>query len=86
MSSGLPVVASDLLVHREICQDAGIYFPRFSPDALADQVLRVQESPELAEKLSSNGLRRARDFSWTRHVECLVDLAQELRRPKGERN
>jgi glycosyltransferase involved in cell wall biosynthesis len=86
MSSGLPVVASDLPVHREICEDAGIYFPRFSPDALADQVLRVQESPELAEELSSNGLRRARDFSWTSHIECLIVLAQELTRPKGERN
>ncbi|MGO9168681.1 MAG: glycosyltransferase family 4 protein [Candidatus Sulfotelmatobacter sp.] len=86
MSSGLPVVASDLPVHREICEDAGIYFPRFSPDALATQILRVQESPELAGKLSSNGLRRARDFSWNKHVECLVVLAQELIGPKGERN
>ena len=27
MASGLPIVASDLAVHREICQDAAIYFP-----------------------------------------------------------
>ena len=86
MSSGLPVVASDLPVHREICGDAGIYFPRFSPDALAERVLQVQESPELAEKLSSNGLRRARDFSWSKHVERLVVLAQELARSGKERN
>jgi len=86
MSSGLPVVASDLPVHREICEDAGIYFPRFSPDALAAQILRVQESPELAGKLSSNGLRRARDFSWNKHVERLVVLAHELLGRKGERN
>ncbi len=86
MSSGLPVVASDLPVHREICEDAGIYFPRFSPDALADQVLRVQESPELAEELSRDGLRRARDFSWSKHVDRLVVLAQELIGPKGERS
>lgn len=86
MSSGLPVVASDVPVHREICGDAGIYFDRFSPEALADQVLQVHKSPELAERLSSNGLRRARDFSWGNHVERLVGLAQELVRSKKERN
>jgi glycosyltransferase involved in cell wall biosynthesis len=86
MSSGLPVVASDLPVHREICGDAGIYFPRFSPDVLAERVLQVQESPELAEKLSSNGLRRAHDFSWSEHVERLVVLARELAQPQSERN
>jgi len=86
MSSGLPVVASDLPVHREICGDAGIYFSRFSPDALAERVLQVQESTELAEKLSSNGLRRARDFSWSKHVERLVVLAQELVRSERERS
>ena len=78
MSSGLPVVASDLPVHREICGDAGIYFPRFSPEALADQVLKIQESSQLAGELSRNGLRRAHDFSWSKHVERLVALAHEL--------
>jgi glycosyltransferase involved in cell wall biosynthesis len=86
MSSGLPVVASDLPVHREICGDAGIYFSRFSPDALAERVMQVQESQDLAEKLSSNGLRRARDFSWSKHVERLLVLAQELIRSEKERN
>jgi len=85
MSSGLPVVASDLPVHREICGDAGIYFPRFSPDSLAERVLQIQESPDLAEKLSRNGLRRARDFSWSEHVERLLALAQELLRSGSAR-
>jgi glycosyltransferase involved in cell wall biosynthesis len=80
MSSGLPLVVSNLPVHREICGDAGIYFPRFSPDALAERVVQIQESPELAEKLSRNGLRRARDFSWSEHVERLLVLAQQLGR------
>jgi len=86
MSSGLPVVASDLPVHREICGDAGIYFPRFSPDALADRVLQIHDSPELAEKLSTSGLQRACDFSWSQHVERLVALAQELLHSEGKRN
>lgn len=86
MSNGLPVVASDLPVHREICQDAGIYFPRFSPDALAERVLQLQESPELAKRLSCNGLRRARDFSWSEHVERLLVLARQLLQPERQRN
>jgi glycosyltransferase involved in cell wall biosynthesis len=86
MSSGLPVVASDLPVHREICGDAAIYFSRFSSDALAERVLEIQQSAELSEKLARNGLQRARDFSWTEHVERLIALAQGLVRPEGERN
>ncbi len=86
MSSGLPVVASDLPVHREICGDAGIYFPRFSPDALAERILQIHDSPELAGQLSRNGLRRAGDFSWSEHVERLIVLAQGLVQPGIERN
>ena len=78
MSSGLPIVASDLPVHREICGDAGVYFPRFSHEALAQRVLQIQGAPELAEKLSRAGRRRACDFSWSEHVERLVTMAQEL--------
>jgi glycosyltransferase involved in cell wall biosynthesis len=86
MSSGLPVVASDLPVHREICGDAGVYFERFSPDALATRVQEVYESPELAERLRNNGLRRARDFSWSAHVEQLIALAQGLVEAEGNKN
>ncbi len=78
MSSGLPVVASDLPVHREICRDAAIYFPRFSPDLLAECVLRLQQSPGLAKALSQNGLSRAQDFRWDAHVDRLLDVAREL--------
>jgi glycosyltransferase involved in cell wall biosynthesis len=86
MSSGLPVVASDLPVHREICGDAAIYFPRFSPDALAERIMQIHDSPELAEQLSRNGLRRARDFSWGDHVERLIVLARQLVQPGNEQS
>ncbi len=81
MSSGLPVVASDLPVHREICGDAAVYFPRFSPEELAERVMQIHASPELADKLTHNGLRRARDFSWSEHVNQLVVLAGGLAQP-----
>jgi glycosyltransferase involved in cell wall biosynthesis len=85
MSSGLPIVASDLPVHREICGDAAIYFPHSSPEALAERVLEIQNSPQLAEMLASNGLRRSRDFSWSQHVQQLIDLALDLVRLENAR-
>jgi glycosyltransferase involved in cell wall biosynthesis len=84
MSSGLPVVASDLAVHREICGNAALYFPRFSPEELAECVLRISESPEVARELSGNGLSRSRDFSWEKHVARLLAMAGALVRPRAE--
>jgi glycosyltransferase involved in cell wall biosynthesis len=78
MSSGLPVVASDLPVHREICGTAALYFPRFSEAELAQNVLRISESSGLAKELSNNGLNRFRAFSWEKHVERLIELAERL--------
>jgi len=82
MSNGLPVAASDLAVHREICGDAAVYFPYNSPEALAEQVLEIYRSPNLAEKLASNGLRRALDFSWSQHVESLITMVKKVTRKK----
>jgi glycosyltransferase involved in cell wall biosynthesis len=77
MASGLPVIASDLAVHREICGEAALYFPRFSPEILADVALRSQ-STEQAASMREMGLLRSRDFSWDKHVEELLRLARRL--------
>ncbi len=78
MASGLPVVASDIAVHREICAEAAAYFERFSSEALARCVTGVVESAEIAERMSAAGRERSRHFSWKAHVDLLLDLARRL--------
>jgi glycosyltransferase involved in cell wall biosynthesis len=78
MASGLPVVASDLPVHREICDAAAFYFSRFSAAELAGKIIQVANSVELARDMVELGLRRSCDFSWTRHVDELISLSQRL--------
>jgi glycosyltransferase involved in cell wall biosynthesis len=78
MACGVPVVASDLPVHREVARDAAVYFPRFSPESLAQQVRDVVNSAELARQMSQNGEQRSRDFSWEKHVDQLVGVARDL--------
>jgi glycosyltransferase involved in cell wall biosynthesis len=80
MASGLPVVASDLEVHREVCGGAALYFPCFSPAELSDQVVRIATSASLRQKLTHWGAVRSRDFSWAEHVDELLQLATQLMR------
>ncbi len=78
MASGLPIVASDLAVHREVCGDAASYFNRFSPQEFADRVLELVASPQTASETSERGRQRAAVFSWKKHVEQIIALAEQL--------
>ncbi len=78
MACGLPVVASDLEVHREICEGAARYFPKFSPERLAQTVTEVATSPETAQDMVAVGAERARQFSWKGHVEQILALSFQL--------
>lgn len=78
MSSGLPVVASDLDVHREICGSAAVYFSRFSPQELAKRILEVDLSSELVSQLSQAGTKQVAKFSWKRHLDQILSLARRL--------
>jgi glycosyltransferase involved in cell wall biosynthesis len=78
MASGMPIVAADLPVHREICRGAALYAPVFSPAILAKRVVEVAKSPTLGRQLAESGRRRAQDFSWERHVERIIAIAEKL--------
>ncbi len=78
MASGLPIVASDLPVHREICEDAATYFPPFSAEGLASAVAQVAASAQRSGHMREVGAERAHDFSWKKHVDEILQLCRSL--------
>jgi glycosyltransferase involved in cell wall biosynthesis len=78
MACGVPIVASDLAVHREITDGAGLFFDRFSPSGLADNIIRLLDSPALQADLRQQGLCRAQSFSWKDHADRLVATASVI--------
>ena len=81
MSAGLPIVASDLPVHREIAGEAAVYFPAFSPEILADRVAALTQSAQIMQQMSQAGCFRSGQFNWDKHVGKILDLAATLVRP-----
>ncbi len=73
MAQGLPIVAADTPVNREMCQDAGVYFNPLDADDMAREIRRVSGDASLRDRASAAGQRRAREvFSWSSHVRRLA--------------
>ena len=75
---GLKVIASDIPAHHEVCGDAALYFSKFSPQELAERIVRAA-STNSTQQLSAALFER---FSWSNHVEKIIALAYSLVQPQ----
>lgn len=78
MASGAPVIASDLPVAREICEDAALFFSPASAEELKSRIQAVIADPELKASMSARGMRRAESFSWQKSATELLAVFEEL--------
>ena len=77
MSHGLPVVAAETPVNREMCGEAALYFSPLDAGDLAQKVMRLSAGPGLRAALGASGMQRAAtQFSWSNHVRRLIENAQ----------
>ena len=88
MASGVPLVASDLPVFREIAADAALYADPYDSRSLATAMEEVLFRPDAAEVLVKRGHQRVRDFTWRDSVIKLLRVFRETiaeRRPARAR-
>lgn len=81
LASGIPVVAADVPVNREVLGDTALYYPPFRPSALAACLRRLDEDAGLREHLTKAGRKRvASMYDWNHHVDRLLELLEQLAR------
>jgi glycosyltransferase involved in cell wall biosynthesis len=64
MACGLPVVASDIPIHREIVQNAGSMVSPDAPDLLAEELHKILTNEKYRGLLAQSALNCSQQFSW----------------------
>jgi len=77
MATGLPIVAADLPLNREMCGEAAVYYPPRDPAAMARETARVARDGALRGRLAAAGRVRARQFSWDAHVDAVMAAVRD---------
>ena len=81
MASGVPVVASDFPLWRQIVEDAGcgLLVDPESPEEIAEAIDWLMDHPEEAAQMGANGKVAARQtFNWPSEAEKLLALYKRL--------
>ena len=77
MSAGLPVIASDFPLWREIIEgsDCGICVDPLNPSAIASAIDRLVSNPNLARRLGENGRRAVKErYNWSLEEARLLEF------------
>ncbi len=80
MSSGTPVVCSDIPVFRELFADAAIYADPFRPEDFARSCFELLSSPDSWRNQAKLGFQRAQAYTWPRCAEETAEVYEKIAR------
>jgi len=78
MACGLPVVASDMAINRELCGDAACYFDTFSPQSCANALCNTLQDRDRRTAMQRRSFERAKQFSWRSYSIRLRDIWRKM--------
>ena len=79
MHYGVPCACSETSSLGELGHGAALLFDPEDPAAIADALSRLLGDQALREKLKEAGVRRAAEFSWSKHVERIIHAVESSR-------
>jgi glycosyltransferase involved in cell wall biosynthesis len=86
MAAGVPLVAADIAVSREVAGDAAFYADPRDPRSLARAMDSALFAPHAREILVKRGRERVREFGWDRSAQRLLALFDDVLAERARRS
>jgi len=74
MAAGLPVIISDIPVHREIAGEAAIFFNPCDVNQMTVAIKQVIQSPKLQKSLCQKGLKQVKQYQWSKTASQTIKV------------
>ena len=78
MACGVPLITSDIPVHREVAGDAAVFVKPGEPEAWAKAMRRVVEEHGLREQLVAAGAQNMQRYSWAGSAQIILETLRSL--------
>jgi glycosyltransferase involved in cell wall biosynthesis len=78
MACAIPVLCSDIPVHRELLGNSARFFPTNQPERLATELHRLMTHADLRAQMAQQGPARAACFTWENAMQRLGKLYHEI--------
>jgi alpha-1,3-rhamnosyl/mannosyltransferase len=78
MASGVPVVASDIPVMREVVGAAGVFVAPTAPEQWANAIVELVDDPARRAQMRERGLAQAARFTFKQSARRLLDVFDAL--------
>lgn len=78
MAMGTPVLTSDTPAIKEICEEAAYYVKPNDVEDISSGIFKLLNSPELLKELSSKGIKKSKEFSWTNSANKLLNAISTI--------
>ncbi len=85
MACGCPVLASDIPVIREVCNDAAQYFNPYNVNDIIRAITQyLDESDVIKEKMRQKGYANVARFSWEKSALTLVKTIKDVQKAEKD--
>jgi len=85
MSLGIPVVASGIPAHREVCGPAALFYDPTDGEDLRSCVALVLANESVRQRLIRAGMHRKTEYSWAGNADELVEIFRDLTTSESRR-